>query len=171
MISDNEGGKDFVKPKEVTKSDEPKGKRPELKDEWVVLTEYCSWICYTWPDFLWFLLCFVCTRDRDKLEEILRALLPNRQAIAEAMIFCLNHADSAEEIVECIAESLSILQTPLPKKVARLYLVSDILYNCSAKVANASFFRKQWVGRLTRRWNYVTTLLDFFSVLKLNWRI
>ena len=82
-------------------------------------------------------------RDRDKLEEILRAMLPNRQAIAEAMIFCLDHADSAEEIVQCIAESLSIRQTPLPKKIARLYLVSDILYNCSAKVANASFFRKQ----------------------------
>lgn len=33
------------------------------------------------------------------------------------MFFCLTHADAAEEIVECIAESLSILKTPLPKKV------------------------------------------------------
>lgn len=89
------------------------------------------------------------------------------------MFFCLTHADAAEEIVECIAESLSILKTPLPKKVtytaqlrlkmimidvsfialvyicisvlpqiARLYLVSDVLYNSSAKVANASYYRK-----------------------------
>lgn len=84
------------------------------------------------------------------------------------MLFCLNHAEAAEEIVECITESLSILKTPLPKKViqppekyfqlfiyknpaliraffsqiARLYLVSDVLYNSSAKVSNASYYRK-----------------------------
>lgn len=31
--------------------------------------------------------------------------------------FCLNNAEAAEEIVDCITESLSILKTPLPKKV------------------------------------------------------
>lgn len=36
--------------------------------------------------------------------------------MAEAMLFCLNRAEAAEEIVECITESLSILKTPLPKK-------------------------------------------------------
>lgn len=54
--------------------------------------------------------------ERDKLEEMLRGLTPKRGDIAEAMLFCLNHAEAAEEIVECIAESLSILKTPLPKK-------------------------------------------------------
>uniref|UniRef100_A0A3P8W8Q8 U2 snRNP-associated SURP domain containing n=1 Tax=Cynoglossus semilaevis TaxID=244447 RepID=A0A3P8W8Q8_CYNSE len=80
--------------------------------------------------------------ERDKLEEMLRGLTPRRGDIAEAMLFCLNHAEAAEEIVECVAESLSILKTPLPKKIARLYLVSDVLYNSSAKVANASYYRK-----------------------------
>ncbi|XP_062872309.1 U2 snRNP-associated SURP motif-containing protein isoform X2 [Trichomycterus rosablanca] len=80
--------------------------------------------------------------ERDKLEELLRSLTPRRNDIAEAMSFCLSHADAAEEIVECIAESLSILKTPLPKKIARLYLVSDVLFNSSAKVANASYYRK-----------------------------
>uniref|UniRef100_H2M334 U2 snRNP-associated SURP domain containing n=1 Tax=Oryzias latipes TaxID=8090 RepID=H2M334_ORYLA len=54
--------------------------------------------------------------ERDKLEEMLRGLSPKRGDVAEAMLFCLNHAEAAEEIVECIAESLSILKTPLPKK-------------------------------------------------------
>uniref|UniRef100_M3ZK82 U2 snRNP-associated SURP motif-containing protein n=1 Tax=Xiphophorus maculatus TaxID=8083 RepID=M3ZK82_XIPMA len=81
-------------------------------------------------------------RERDKLEEMLRGLSPRRGDVAEAMLFCLNHAEAAEEIVECIAESLSILKTPLPKKIARLYLVSDVLYNSSAKVSNASYYRK-----------------------------
>lgn len=35
------------------------------------------------------------------------------------MLFCLNHAEAAEEIVECVTESLSILKTPLPKKVTQ----------------------------------------------------
>ena len=64
------------------------------------------------------LLCLVLhlCRERDKLEEMLRGLTPRRGDIAEAMLFCLSHAEAAEEIVECITESLSILKTPLPKK-------------------------------------------------------
>ncbi|KAF3703655.1 U2 snRNP-associated SURP motif-containing protein [Channa argus] len=58
--------------------------------------------------------------ERDKLEEMLRGLTPRRGDIAEAMLFCLSHAEAAEEIVECITESLSILKTPLPKKARPL---------------------------------------------------
>ncbi|KAM4718660.1 U2 snRNP-associated SURP motif-containing protein isoform 1-T1 [Anableps anableps] len=88
--------------------------------------------------------------ERDKLEEMLRGLSPRRGDIAEAMLFCLNHAEAAEEIVECITESLSILKTPLPKKIARLYLVSDVLYNSSAKVSNASYYRKYFETKLSQ---------------------
>ncbi|KAM9317430.1 U2 snRNP-associated SURP motif-containing protein isoform 2-T2 [Gastrophryne carolinensis] len=86
--------------------------------------------------------------QRDKLEEVLRGLTPRKNDIGDAMVFCLNHAEAAEEIVDCIAESLSILKTPLPKKIARLYLVSDVLYNSSAKVANASYYRKFFENKL-----------------------
>ncbi|KAL1006661.1 hypothetical protein UPYG_G00075070 [Umbra pygmaea] len=86
--------------------------------------------------------------ERDQLEELLRGLTPRKGDIADAMLFCLSHAEAAEEIVECITESLSILKTPLPKKIARLYLVSDVLYNSSAKVANASYYRKYFETKL-----------------------
>lgn len=86
--------------------------------------------------------------ERDKLEELLRGLTPRKSDVAGGMFFCLTRADAAEEIVECIAESLSILKTPLPKKIARLYLVSDVLYNSSAKVANASYYRKFFETKL-----------------------
>ncbi|XP_077344357.1 U2 snRNP-associated SURP motif-containing protein isoform X5 [Lithobates pipiens] len=89
-----------------------------------------------------------CFRQRDKLEEVLRGLTPRKNDIGDAMMFCLNHGEAAEEIVDCIAESLSILKTPLPKKIARLYLVSDVLYNSSAKVANASYYRKFFETKL-----------------------
>jgi U2-associated protein SR140 len=58
------------------------------------------------------------------------------------MVYCIDHAEFAEEIVECIIESLSIEHTPISKKIARLFLVSDILQNCHVKVVNASFYRK-----------------------------
>ncbi|XP_006002850.1 U2 snRNP-associated SURP motif-containing protein isoform X2 [Latimeria chalumnae] len=86
--------------------------------------------------------------QRDKLEELLRGLTPRKNDIGDAMVFCLNHAEAAEEIVDCIAESLSILKTPLPKKIARLYLVSDVLHNSSAKVSNASYYRKFFESKL-----------------------
>jgi len=80
--------------------------------------------------------------QRDSLEETLRSLLPDRNAVAEAMVWCIEHADSGEEIVECLAESLSILETPTVKKIARMFLISDILHNCTVKgVPNVSFYR------------------------------
>ena len=81
--------------------------------------------------------------ERDKFEDMLRTLLPDRNPLAETMVWCIEHAEAGSEVVDCIAESLSILQTPLTKKVARLYLISDILHNCSVKgVPNVSFYRK-----------------------------
>lgn len=82
------------------------------------------------------------SRQRLRLEDLIRHLMPERQKIGEAMIFCIEHADAADEICECIAQSIESPGTLMHKKIARLYLVSDILHNCSVKVQNASFFRK-----------------------------
>ena len=69
--------------------------------------------------------------------------------MAEAMVWCIEHAEAGEEIIDCISESLSILQTPLTKKIARLYLISDILHNCSVKgVPNVSYYRKGFQTKL-----------------------
>ena len=87
--------------------------------------------------------------QRDRFEDMLRNLLPDRNPVAETMVWCIEHAEAGEEIVDCIAESLSILQTPLTKKIARLYLISDILHNCSVKgVPNVSFYRQGFQSKL-----------------------
>lgn len=88
--------------------------------------------------------------QRERLEDLLRNITPERLKVAEGMVFCIEHADAAEEICECILESLSNLSTVLYKKVGRLYLVSDILHNCGVKISNASFFRKALETRLVR---------------------
>lgn len=80
--------------------------------------------------------------QRDRLEDLIRHLTPERIKIGDTMIFCIEHADAADEICECIEESFSSVRTAPSKKIARLYLVSDILHNCAVKVSNASFYRK-----------------------------
>lgn len=55
--------------------------------------------------------------QRERLEDLLRNITPERLKVAEGMVFCIEHADAAEEICECILESLSSLSTALYKKV------------------------------------------------------
>ena len=62
-------------------------------------------------------MCFCISRQRDYLEDILRTLTPERTKIGDAMLWAIDHAEAADEIIDCITESLSILQTPNHKKV------------------------------------------------------
>ncbi|KAF6176512.1 hypothetical protein GIB67_007895 [Kingdonia uniflora] len=82
--------------------------------------------------------------QRDEFEDMLRALTLEKRQIKEAMGFALDNADAAGEIVEVLTESLTLKETPIPTKVARLMLVSDILHNSSAPVKNASAYRTKF---------------------------
>ena len=53
----------------------------------------------------------------------------------------LDFADASEEVVDLLCESLLVDATPINVKIARLYLLSDILHNSSAPVRNASSYR------------------------------
>ncbi|XP_022754443.1 protein RRC1-like isoform X2 [Durio zibethinus] len=86
--------------------------------------------------------------QRDEFEDMLRALTLERIQIKEAMGFSLDNADAAGEIVEVLTESLTLKETPIPTKVARLMLVTDILHNSSAPVKNASAYRTKFEATL-----------------------
>ncbi|KVH95613.1 CID domain-containing protein [Cynara cardunculus var. scolymus] len=86
--------------------------------------------------------------QRDEFEDMLRALTLERTLIKEAMGFALDNADAAGEIVEVLTESLTLKETPIPTKVARLMLVSDVLHNSSAPVKNASAYRTKFEATL-----------------------
>lgn len=73
---------------------------------------------------------------------MLRTLTPTRPRIAELMIFSIEHSEAISEITLTIKESLSNPKTPLSKKIARLYALSDVLYNCTVKGMNAVGYRK-----------------------------
>ncbi|KAL2472397.1 RNA recognition motif (RRM)-containing protein [Abeliophyllum distichum] len=86
--------------------------------------------------------------QRDEFEDMLRSLTLERSQIKEAMGFTLDNADAAGEVVEVLTESLTLKETPIPTKVARLMLVSDILHNSSAPVRNASAYRTKFEATL-----------------------
>lgn len=88
------------------------------------------------------------SKDRSRLEDLLREMTMERTAISDVMYFCMSRAEAAEEIVECIEEALGMLSTPVSLKVARIFLVSDILYNSGALIPNAANFRRSFEGRL-----------------------
>ncbi|XP_034539172.1 U2 snRNP-associated SURP motif-containing protein isoform X2 [Notolabrus celidotus] len=89
-------------------------------------------------------------KDRQRLQTLLTELIPRREDIAVAMLFCLEQSNAAEEVVRRITESFSLTPTPLCNKIARLYLVSDILHNSFAKVPGASQYRKHFEKMLTQ---------------------
>lgn len=59
----------------------------------------------------------------------------------QAMVFALENADAAGDVVEVLEEALTLPETAPATKLARLYLVNDILANATAPVRNAS----RWV--------------------------
>eukprot|EP01041_Mallomonas_annulata_P005425 gene5425-10875_t len=77
----------------------------------------------------------------DEFEGMLQKLSVGRGSIVEAMGIALDNADCAEEVVGILKESLLVPTTPFPVKVARLYLLSDILHNSGCHVKNASNYR------------------------------
>ncbi|KAK6019183.1 hypothetical protein OSTOST_15189, partial [Ostertagia ostertagi] len=86
--------------------------------------------------------------QRKKLEQILRELTPECDSIGDAMVWCADHATCAREICECIYESLTIDETPLHKKIARLYLISDLLANAASRGVRDVFYFRQYFGEL-----------------------
>lgn len=66
---------------------------------------------------------------RRRFENGLRGVRGEREEIARLMEFAVVHADAVDEVADIICQSLKIGTTPIPRKIARLHLVSDILHN------------------------------------------
>ena len=69
--------------------------------------------------------------DREEFEGLLQALTLERSDIEEGMMFALEHAESAKEVANILTDALTVSDTPVTMKVARLFLMSDILHNCA----------------------------------------
>eukprot|EP00439_Symbiodinium_sp_Y106_P053147 s1363_g7.t1 len=78
------------------------------------------------------------------LEQLLRSVTSARASVLEAMVFCMDKSDWAIEIAETVAESLTIVETEIPLKVARLLVVSDILHNTTSAKPAAWTYRREF---------------------------
>ncbi|GAB1525526.1 hypothetical protein RhiTH_008689 [Rhizoctonia solani] len=85
---------------------------------------------------------------RKRFHVLLRGLSGKRGELARCMAFSLEHAESAAEVAEIIISSLMVDSTPVPRKIARLHLICDILHNSAASITNAWKFRQEFESRL-----------------------
>ena len=86
--------------------------------------------------------------ERDTFEDTLRTLTVERCSIRAAMLFALDHAAAAAEISDALIQALTLRETPIAVKVARLFLLSDILHNSNASQVNAAAYRSHLISRL-----------------------
>jgi len=63
-------------------------------------------------------------------------------------MFIMEHAEFSDELADVVVASLMDAESPLPTKVARLFLVSDVLHNSSVTVPNAWKLRLSLEKRL-----------------------
>lgn len=95
---------------------------------------------------------------RRRFASMLRALTLRRERVARCMALCLDHVAWAAELAEMLVASLLIPTTPIPRKLARLYVLSDVLYN-SGSVPGAWRYRAAFEAQLPRimaHWHDVT---------------
>lgn len=88
--------------------------------------------------------------DRDALVEILRHASVARDDVRDAMEFAIERAECAADVVDIVTASLLNLDTPKAAKLARLYVVSDVLHNCSAPVRGVQAYRGQFIRTLPK---------------------
>ncbi|KAJ2742413.1 hypothetical protein GGI20_004502 [Coemansia sp. BCRC 34301] len=90
-------------------------------------------------------------RARDRLERrVRRVCRPEHGVIAEAMAFAVEHAYAAKEVVDVVCCSLLDASASPTDKLCKLMLISDILHNSSAQVANAWRLRQAFEERLSQ---------------------
>jgi U2-associated protein SR140 len=99
---------------------------------------------------------------RKRFEAMLRGLAGKRGELARCMAFSLEHAEAAPEVSDIIVASLLVDGTAVPRKVARLHLICDILHNSAASVPSAWKFRQEFQSRLGIVFDHLGTIYHSF---------
>lgn len=99
---------------------------------------------------------------RKRFEAMLRAVTGKRGELARCMAFSLEHAEAASEVTDIIVASLLVDSTPVPRKVARLHLICDILHNSAASVPNAWKYRQEFQARLGIVFDHLSSIYHSF---------
>lgn len=79
--------------------------------------------------------------DKASLLDILENLSATREDIRDAMEFAIERAECSADVADTITTSLLDMKIERRMKIAQLYVVSDILHNCSAPVRGVQAYR------------------------------
>ncbi|KAG8907953.1 hypothetical protein FRB99_001461 [Tulasnella sp. 403] len=101
-------------------------------------------------------------RAERRFECMLRSLTGRRGEIGRCMAFSLEHADAVGEVVNIIISSLMVESTAVPRKIARLFLICDILHNSAATIPNAWKFRQEFQARLPAVFDHLSDIYHSF---------
>ena len=105
---------------------------------------------------------------RNEFDSALNTLSPVRDLIGDLMALCLEQVEFAPEIVDAIVESILETDCNLNQRLARMYLVSDILYNSTAapkaRVWNV-FFEEKIKSRFFKFYFHLTVCSWIFIAL------
>jgi U2-associated protein SR140 len=117
---------------------------------------------------------------RKRFEGMLRSLSGSRGELARCMAFSLEHAEASNEVfiltwmfcafinrshtqvADIIIASLVVDGTPVPRKLARLHLICDILHNSAAPLPMAWKFRQEFQSRLGLVFDHFSTIYHSF---------
>ncbi|TFK54203.1 hypothetical protein OE88DRAFT_1624707 [Heliocybe sulcata] len=99
---------------------------------------------------------------RRRFQAMLRALSGRRGEMARCMAFSLEHAEAAPDVADIIVSSLLVDGTPVPRKVARLHLICDILHNSAVSIPGAWKFRGEFQSRLGLVFDHLSTIYHSF---------
>ncbi|KAG8813919.1 hypothetical protein FRC17_001377, partial [Serendipita sp. 399] len=100
---------------------------------------------------------------RRRFEVMLRAMSGKRGEVARCMAFCLEHAEAASEIANIVIGSLLVNETPVPRKIARLHLISDIIHNSAVSLPSAWKYRQEFQNRLGLVFDHLSTIYHAFG--------
>ncbi|XP_044268115.1 U2 snRNP-associated SURP motif-containing protein-like [Tribolium madens] len=78
-----------------------------------------------------------------RLVSLIKHLTTTKSSISEAMVFCFNHCNALGDILQVLVDSFKNVATNPVKKLARLYLLSDILYNCKVRQIRCEKFTQE----------------------------
>lgn len=99
---------------------------------------------------------------KKQFEIMLRQISPKRYSIAKLMAFAIDHSESYKEIVDILIKSLLNVSTPVPRKIARLHLVSDILANSAVGISGAWRYRDEIQKHLDKVFDHLGLVRSVF---------
>lgn len=96
--------------------------------------------------------------QRNHFEYLLHKLTPENGKIKEGFIFCIEHKEAAEEIVECISQAIQNTAN-IYKICARIYLMYDLLYNCK-EIHRMQLFKQKFEKYLPKIMFYLNQIYE-----------